>query len=348
MKPWQRQVLQGWRGGGAPLQGPTSVHLDVTNRCNAACVTCWDHSPLLASPRPEAWKARRVSLAAFDDTVTQLAAMGSVRHVILSGMGEPLTHPDIYAMIARVKAEGWEVTLISNLVAADPDRLVASGVDQVLAGVQGATPDAYAAFHPGWSEGQFFELCRVLRVLARGGVKVRHVQVIAKPTVREVVDMVRFGRTFGADRVNFKLASLGGGNEPVGIDEADREWLLAEGLPAARTLASSLGVPTNLDLFEVQVRAGGRATAPIAEIGCAMGYVFTRITVDRDVLYCCNTHIRVGSLLEERFDALWTGPAWQALRERIRGGDFPTACDQCGKIEQNLRWKRRLDAWDGR
>ncbi|MEL6343338.1 MAG: radical SAM protein, partial [Myxococcota bacterium] len=173
----RQQVLDGIRMG-RPVIGPQSVHIDVTNGCNAACVTCWDHSPLLRVPRPAHWKRRRLPWERFSAIVDQLVEMGSVEAVVLSGMGEPLTHPRIYDMIARVKAEGWSLTMLSNLVAADIDRLAASGVDNLLVGVQGASTESYTAFHPGWSEQHFFTMCRYLRRLSRAGVQVRHVQVI--------------------------------------------------------------------------------------------------------------------------------------------------------------------------
>ncbi|MFM2247884.1 MAG: hypothetical protein RL071_3959 [Pseudomonadota bacterium] len=336
-------VLAGVRAG-RPTTGPRVVHIDVSNGCNAACVTCWDHSPLLDAPRSAAWKRGRLPLPRFAALVEQLASLGSVRAVVLSGMGDPLTHPDIYEMIRLVKAQGWELTVITNLLLADPDRLGESGVDQLLVGVQGAGPDSYAAFHPGWTEVEFFKLCALLRRLAGYPVRVRHVQVINRDTADEVVEMVRFGHRFGADRVNYKLASLSGGTEGVRITDDQRRRLLEVDLPAARALAEQLGQRTNLDVFEAQLRAGGEATAPIAEIGCLMGYVFTRITVDEDVLYCCNTEIKVGSLRTHSFAALWGGAAWQALRDRLRAGDYPAACDKCGKIEQNLQWGRRFAA----
>jgi MoaA/NifB/PqqE/SkfB family radical SAM enzyme len=334
---WREPVLAGLRDG-RPRVGPSSVHIDVTNACNAACVTCWDHSPLLTTPRPASWKKRRLSVERFGAIVDQLEAMRSVRHVVLSGMGDPLVHPDIYALIARVKAAGWEVTMITNLLAADPDKLCAAGVDQLLVGVQGVTPDTYAAFHPGWTEKQFFELCALLRRLAQTSTRVRHVQVINRDTAPEVVQMVQFARSFGADRVNYKLAALSGGTESTAITEDQRAWLLSEGIPAAREAAARLGVRTNLDLFQRQVEAGGLATAPMSEIGCAMGYVFTRITVDEEVLFCCNTAVRVGSLAETGFAALWYGERWQALRDQLRAGQWFEGCDRCGKLEQNVKW----------
>ena len=57
-------ALQGMREG-RPVTGPMQVHIDITNGCNAKCITCWDHSPLLKSPRSNAWKGQRISLERF-------------------------------------------------------------------------------------------------------------------------------------------------------------------------------------------------------------------------------------------------------------------------------------------
>lgn len=335
------RVLDGIRAG-APATGPLSVHLDVTNGCNAACVTCWDHSPLLTTPRPATWKRRRLERADFDRVVGELDAFGSMGAVVISGMGEPLTHPDALGMIGACKSKGWHVTLISNLVAADADALAESGVDMVLAGVQGASPEAYLAFHPGWTEEHFARLCATLRRLSRAGVAVRHVQVIDRHTAPDVPAMVRFAARFRADRVNYKLASLAEGTEAAAITEDQRAWLLAEGIPQARALAAEAGVATNLDLFERQVRAGGLATAPIDEVGCWMGWVYARITVDLDVLYCCNTEVKVGSLRDATFRELWEGPRWQALRRQLGEKRFLPGCERCGKLEQNVKWAARV------
>lgn len=339
-------VMAGMRAG-RPATGPLHVHIDVTNTCNAACVTCWDHSPLLTEGRPAAWKRRRLPIARFHALLASLAAFGSVESVVVSGMGEPLTHPDIYEMLAAVKAQGWGLTLMTNLVAADIERLAPIGIDQVLVGVQGASPTTHMAFHPGWTEDHFFKMCAHLRALARVGTRVRHVQVINRDTAPEVPAMVRFGKLFGADRVNFKLASLADGTEGCAMTEAQRAWLLAEGIPEARRIATEGRVPTNLDLFERQVRASAEpeaalVTVPIAEVGCWMGYVYTRVTVDEDVLYCCNTNVHVGSLRDADLATLWTGPRWNALRDQLGAGRYLRGCERCGKFEQNVKWAERL------
>ena len=341
----QRAAILRGIDAGRPELGPMSVHVDVTNRCNAACITCWDHSPLLKVARPPSWKSRRMPRDRFEQLMDELTALGSVRDVVVSGMGEPLTHPDIYAMLGRVKSEGWHLTVLTNLLAADIDALIDAEVDNLLVGVHGATPATYAAFHPGWDERDFARMCKGLRQLNRAGVRTRHVHVINRDTASEVVDMVRFGKSFGAQRVNYKLASLAGGTEDCAVTAEQVVWLRDEGIPRARALASDLGVGTNLHLFEQQISAaasGVTQTTDMGEVGCFMGHVYTRITVDLEVLYCCNTNISVGSLRDSSFSDLWWGEKWQGLREHIAAGRFFAGCERCGKFEQNVKWAERV------
>lgn len=336
-------VLEGMRQG-RPLLGPQTVHIDITNTCNAKCITCWDHSPLLKTSRPIEWKRKSLSLERFGDIIEQLEDFGSVKSVILSGMGDPFVHPDIAEMIRMVKHRGWHLTVLSNLVAADIDALEAVP-DQVLAGVHGVTPATYAAFHPGWGEGEFFKLCAALRALQRRNVTVRHVQVINRDNAHEVEAMVRFGKLFGAERVNFKLASLTAGTEACAIDAEQLEGLRTSGLHRIEAVAEASGVKTNLPQFRLQLEAaqrGAEVSTDMADVGCFMGYVYTRITVEQDVLFCCNTETKVGNLEQASLKALWEGPAWQAMRDALRRGQYFEGCDRCGKFEQNMKWGERV------
>lgn len=341
-RDWKDTVLDGVRAG-RPVGGPAQVHIDVTNTCNAKCVTCWDHSPLLNTPRTMAWKQQKLPWERFEETLAALDRLGSVRAVVLSGMGEPLLHPRIYDMMAAVKARGWHLTVLSNLLAADLDRLCVSGVDNLLVGVHGATPDAYTAFHPGWTDKSFQQLCAALRRLVAAGIQTRHVQVIDRHTAPDVVRMVSFGRRFGAERVNYKLASLAHGTEAAAITPEQHRWLVDEAVPRARAEAERQGVHTNLHLFEQQLaNPDALTTTNMDAIGCFMGFAYSRVAVDGTVLFCCNTEIEVGHLADAPLDELWAGERWQQLRERIARKEWFPGCARCGKYEQNVKWSQRM------
>ena len=146
-----------------------------------------------------------------------------------------------------------------------------------------------------------------------------------------------------AAQVNFKLASLRDGTEACRITESQRRDLVERLVPRALARAEELGVATNLDVLLAQLGAGGGATAPIADVGCFMGYLYARVLVDGTVLYCCNTEVVVGSIAAgARFSELWTGDSWTALRERMRAGDYLESCSQCGKLTQNVKWAERF------
>jgi MoaA/NifB/PqqE/SkfB family radical SAM enzyme len=334
---------------GRPLGGPETIHVDITNSCNTNCITCWDHSPHLAAPRSADWKRQRLELPRFTELLDDAASLGGLAAIVLSGMGEPFTHPDVYSMIEAVKARGLHLTIITNLVAADAERILELGVDQLLVGVHGASERAYLDFHPSFRSVEWRRLLSMLARFREAGRRFKHVQVVSRVNAEELVEMVRFAHDHGALQLNFKLASLYDGTDVVRIDEAQRHLLECELVPAAKRLASELGVATNLDVFAAQLGAGGERTAPIEEVGCFMGHAYARVLVDGTVLYCCNTEVRVGSLVGgRRFSELWHGEEWNELRDRFRRGDYLASCGLCGKLNQNVKLAERFEARYGR
>lgn len=327
---------------GEVTTGPQTLHVDVTNGCNTNCITCWDHSPLLGNGRSTAWKKQRMDAPALAELLDDVCSLGALEAVILSGMGEPFTHPEIYRMIELVKQRGLHLTIITNLVAADPERILELGVDQLLVGIHAGSEAAYRAFHPSFAGNEWGRLHAALARFRDAGRRFKHVHVVCETNAGDLVRMVRLGAEYPAFAVNFKLASLKQGTEACRITDEQRLELATELVPAARAEAEALSVPTNLDVFARQLEAGGAATAPISEIGCFIGYTYSRVLVDGTVLYCCSTDVRVGSLAEARFSELWNGPRWNELRARLRRGDYFESCNQCGKLAQNVALRARF------
>ncbi|MBM4357442.1 MAG: radical SAM protein [Deltaproteobacteria bacterium] len=341
-------VLEGILAG-RPLAGPATVHIDITNSCNTNCITCWDHSPHLDTARSAEWKRQRVERSTFEALLDDLTSLGGLRAIVLSGMGEPFTHPDVYDFIAAVKRRGLHLTIITNLVAADAERVIELDVDQLLVGIHGATEASYLAFHPSFRRAEWERLLAMLEAFRVAGRRFKQVQVVSAVNADELVEMVRFAARTSAAQVNFKLASLRDGTEATRVTDSQRRRLVKELVPGARRVAEELCVTTNLDVFEGQLAAGGARTAAIASVGCFMGFAYARVLVDGTVLYCCNTEVRVGSLTAgTRFSELWGGDAWQALRERFRRGDYLASCGQCGKLNQNVKLAERFERRYGR
>lgn len=318
--------------------GPETLHLDISNGCNTDCVTCWDHSPHLSAPRDAAWKAQRADLPALLRLVDDARRGGALRAVLVSGMGEPLTHPGAIPFLAGLAARGLHVTLLTNLLHERADELVAAGVDALLAGLHAASEPVYRAFHPSAPPGSFAAVRGRLARRSAAGFRDKHVHAICRLNAHELRGMIEQARELGASRVNFKLASLGRGTEAVRLPPEGRERLLREGIPAAEGRAAELGVKHNLPSLAAQLAAGEGATAPIETVGCHMGDRYARVAVDGTVYFCCNTETAIGRIdPATRFPDLWRGEAWEAMRARLAARDFLPGCLRCGKFEQNAK-----------
>lgn len=360
------EVRKGWRKArmkglleGRPRVGPQTVHFDLANACNTRCTTCWDHSPhLVASRVPSAaWKRKQLALERFKATFDALMELGGLESIILSGMGEPLLNPGIYDMIAYAHAHDIGVTIITNLLLLDQERAFASGGKlELLTSICGVTQPVWHAFHAHPRPDGWEVLLRQLGGLRARGFEPKHVQVINGQNAHQLVEMVHFAREYPAARINFKFASLANGTEAVALTPAQKEALLFDHIPRAMGFAHAYRIETDLEAFALQVDPTSHRTAPIEEVGCFMGYLYARVTVEGEVLFCCNTRVQVGSLPEEGpvdFAGLWRGEAWQARRDSVRAGRYFAGCDQCGKFKQNVKWSQRLrdklgdPAWRG-
>jgi radical SAM protein with 4Fe4S-binding SPASM domain len=80
-----------------------SVLVELTYRCNLDCVFCYNDVGL---------RGRALSRSQYEGLIDDLAAM-QVMNLILSG-GEPLAHPDFFAIGARARARGFVVRVKSN------------------------------------------------------------------------------------------------------------------------------------------------------------------------------------------------------------------------------------------
>ena len=122
-----------------PVTHLAKVYIEPTNACNLECRTCirniWDEA------------IGQMDSETFDRIIEGLQALSSPPTVFFGGFGEPLSHPAIVDMIAKVKALGAQVELITNgtlLTQEMSGRLIEAGLDMIWVSLDGATPESYA------------------------------------------------------------------------------------------------------------------------------------------------------------------------------------------------------------
>ncbi len=118
--------------GAIATDHPMLVTLVVTRRCNLDCAYCNEYD-LVSDPVPLADLERRVD---------RIARLGT-SIVTLSG-GEPLLHPQLEEVVARIRRRGMIATLITNGYLLSDERIAklnAAGLDYLQISIDNLTPD---------------------------------------------------------------------------------------------------------------------------------------------------------------------------------------------------------------
>jgi MoaA/NifB/PqqE/SkfB family radical SAM enzyme len=116
----------------ASTRHPLLVHIIPTRRCNLSCTYCNEFDDF-SQPVPTEEMFRRIDL---------LGAMGAA--VITISGGEPLLHPDLDAIIVRIRKNGMMAGLITNgylLVAERIERLNRAGLEYLQISIDNVKPD---------------------------------------------------------------------------------------------------------------------------------------------------------------------------------------------------------------
>lgn len=115
-----------------PPRHPILAHLIPMRRCNLACAYCSEFDGV-SSPVPTEMMLARID---------RLAALGTTM-ITISG-GEPLLHPDLDRMIARIREHRVIPTLITNGYLLTPDRirrLNRAGLHNLQISIDNVNPD---------------------------------------------------------------------------------------------------------------------------------------------------------------------------------------------------------------
>jgi MoaA/NifB/PqqE/SkfB family radical SAM enzyme len=111
---------------------PLLVHIIPTRRCNLACTYCNEYDDV-SNPVPTEEMFKRID---------RLGAMGTA--IITISGGEPLLHPDLDAIIHRIRKNGIMAGLITNgffLVADRIERLNRAGLEYLQISIDNVMPD---------------------------------------------------------------------------------------------------------------------------------------------------------------------------------------------------------------
>lgn len=116
---------------------PDGLDLDISNRCNLACISCF-HSISKFSPMKD------MSLGTYKNVLRQ--AKGRSSTVTIGNHGEPFLHKYVFKMLRLVKSQGFFLNLITNgtlLSRERAERLLDLEVDRLVFSLDSVDPKQY-------------------------------------------------------------------------------------------------------------------------------------------------------------------------------------------------------------
>ncbi len=274
---------------------PKHLRIELTNRCNLACIMC----PITEMER----KLGNMDLDLFRKVVTDAAAHGTT-FVYLHAWGESTIHRELFTFVREAKKVGLQVGLSTNCTLLDQKKaqeVVDSGLDFLILSMDGAVKETYEKVR----KNADFEVTRqnITNMLAtkahagRGPFTVLQLIKMTE-TETEVGQFVSYWKDIAPDSVFVKKLWTWDGKAQ------DINRLLVDEMPnAVNTVCPALWK-------QLIIHWNG------------------------DVVPCCTDiegKLQLGNLREQTIAGIWNGAPMRELRrahtEGRRGGLYP--CDGC-------------------
>jgi MoaA/NifB/PqqE/SkfB family radical SAM enzyme len=318
---------------------PDEVYIEVTNRCNSRCQTC---VRTFAIQEP----LRDLELELFRSVVDQIPVL---RRVVLHGVGEPLLHPDLEAMISHLKArpDTPHVLFNSNAILLTAERqkgLIEAGVNEFRVSTDAAHRDLYRRIR---GVDGFVQMVENVGAFARRIAELGTGPVLSlwftamHENLGELPELVRIAHQLDVNEVYVQRLVYNG------LGMASREQSLYRAMQAteeqslreAEVLAASLGIT---------FRASGATTPRDSLLSpdgdkrpwsqCRRPTTLTYISANGNVLPCCFSPFTtndyqgliLGNVMETPLSEIWGSASYNRFRAALQTDTPPEACRCCG------------------
>ena len=344
-----------------PVTHLTKVYIEPTNLCNLDCTMCirngWDES------------LGRMTQATLDRILDGLMQLPTAPTVFFGGLGEPLYHPRTIDWVAKAKACGFSVEMITNgtiLTEKISKKLIEAGLDVLWVSIDGATPESYSDVRLG---------ARLPAVIANVASfrQMRHGGHYAKPEIgiafvamrRNIADLpsvLKIGRQVGAkyfsvsnilpytadmqserlySRTLLDIAYLASPTQPrlslpkMDIDDTTREAFF-QALSSGYNInfaGNSLSGANDVCNF---IESGTMSISWDGSVSPCWPLMHNHVSYLHGKEHRTRRHV-IGNVNERDLDALWMDSDYVAYREKVQGFGFApcTFCGGCDLSEDN-------------
>lgn len=311
---------------------PSKIEIEVTNRCNLACLHCIRNRPDFHPQLGD------MSLEDFEAILHQFPR---ILTLTLTGFGEMLMHPrfvDIVRAARRLLPHANILGYTNGLLIGQrfaAEEIVRSGIGQIHFSMDAATAETYKKVR---RSDEFQRLIENIRsvLMERRRLRMRRPFVGVNFTIMndnfcEAPEYVRLAAALGVDYIARPALIMTAWGYHDGAARITRRELI-EVLRETRRVAEKLGAPMPIEGYMRDPEgyfAHYEENRRDAFRGCIFLWNHIQIDPFGNLKLCCahpaaSIH-RWGNLLETPFRELWNSAPLQAARQALHDGRLPAA-----------------------
>lgn len=318
------------------------LFVNITSRCNSRCRYC------------EAYKldaARELDQARLF-TLFEEARQAGVLHIYLSG-GEPFFRRDVWELIAKILALGLRFSVVSNGLLVEhflPAQLdLLKNAQWIDISLESDRPETHDFLRGG--KGFLKRTTGGIRILKSIGLKVNINTTVCRQNYAELPGVIAFAKEHAVDYINFQPLHVWNNYHDVEADDKsdmlptpEQVAHLPEHFRELARLARKLGVRTNIPHVAPWMRQYFEHCLDgtslwmrrcLNDFSCLEIAAKLFVDADGSVLPCALLP-PAGNVLEEPLSALIE--KMRPVREAIRDGKFPPACNRCS-CQMSINYK---------
>jgi MoaA/NifB/PqqE/SkfB family radical SAM enzyme len=348
--------LKGWMDG--RKNPPTTIELNITNRCNQRCLSCWQRSGNVGHDElpDEKWLG----------LVNEAGRLG-VKELRLPGSGEPLARKElVLRIIEEAVKHGMNGLLITNGMLFDKAAvmvIVKSGWGNVTFSLDGpdATTHDYLRGTPGAFDAAtkwIREFASVKKDIGAQSPLLRINTVLSNKNYDKLDKIMELAHDLGCGAVSLQpMTGFSAEGEKLRLSD-EQIAQLPESIEKAKRTAARHGIFTNIESFittevvgksnemdSVIASRAGDAGPGSAVPPCLEPWYNIVITPDGIAGPCSMFGGAGGAILGSKsLSEVWYGETFEGIRRRLRAGKLFDFCKNCCVVvfEENARIRREL------
>lgn len=235
-----------------PDSHPREVALEISTACNLNCIHCFRKS---APGLKEGYMSMDVLKKVLDNVVN-----AGVGRVVLTGWGEPLTHPEVEEVIKSCRERGLQVVLNTNgFRLLELSGAIVEWVDELALSVDAPTAELYSVIRAGGSLPPVLSGLRRLLEFKRlsGSVKpyVKLLYTVNRLNAGEAGRLLELARVAGVNEVVYSYyIPLAEGDGLDCLNDPECVKLFGESVSRAKSVMPELSVRISMPAHPVGVQ----------------------------------------------------------------------------------------------